>query len=292
MALDPLSHVLDHEWIGPVTKHQILLVVAAIAVAVPYILLARRIQDGTPPRGRFWNFLEMLLLFIRDEVARPNISAGHHHDDHHGDDKHHGDKHRGDKHHDAHAKPHAATAHYADRFVPFLWTLFLFILACNLLGMIPFLGSPTGELSVTLVLAAFVFLVINVSAIRKLGPLGYIGAFIPRLKADNFVMTAFLTVLIVPLIAVIEFAGIFLRAGVLAVRLFANIFAGHVALGVILLFAVADPVQGGLSPGGTAAAVLLGTGLSILELLVAFLQAFVFVLLTSIFLGMQLNPEH
>jgi F-type H+-transporting ATPase subunit a len=285
MSLDPLSHVQDHAWIGPVTKHQILLVVAAIAVAVPYILLARRVQDGTPPRGRFWNFLEMLLLFIRDGVARPNISAGHHHDDHHGD--HHADGHHGD-----HAKPHAATAHYADRFVPFLWTMFLFILACNLLGMIPFLGSPTGELSVTLVLAAFVFLVINVSAIMKLGPVGYISAFIPRLKADNFIMTAFLTVLIVPLIAVIEFAGIFLRAGVLAVRLFANIFAGHVALGVILLFAVADPVQGGLSPMGTAAAVLLGTGLSILELLVAFLQAFVFVLLTSIFLGMQLNPEH
>lgn len=291
MSLDPLSHVLDHAWIGPITKHQILLVVAAIAVAVPYILLARRTQDGTPPRGRFWNFLEMLLMFIRDEVARPNIHSGHEH------------------HHDEHDEPHGITAalkdqahphapaalphvHYADRFVPFLWTLFLFILACNLLGMIPFLGSPTGELSVTLVLAAFVFFVINVSAIRKLGPVGYIGAFIPKLKADNFIMTAFLTVLIVPLIAVIEFAGIFLRAGVLAVRLFANIFAGHVALGVILLFAVADPNAGGMSAGGTAAAVLLGTGLSILELLVAFLQAFVFVLLTSIFLGMQLNPEH
>lgn len=280
MALDPLSHVLDHEWLGPVTKHQILLVVAAIAVAVPYIMLARRVQDGTPPRGRFWNFLEMLLLFIRDEVARPNIHAGHgHHDEAH--DAHHG-----------HAPALVAHAHYADRFVPFLWTLFLFVLACNLLGMVPFLGSPTGELSVTLVLALSVFFVIHVSAIRKLGFGGYVMSYVPRLKADNAVMTVFLTVLIVPLITVIEVMGAFIRAAVLAIRLFANIFAGHVALGVILLFAVADPVQGGLSPGGTAAAVLLGTGLSVLELLVAFLQAFVFVLLTSIFLGMQLNPEH
>jgi F-type H+-transporting ATPase subunit a len=289
MALDPLAHVLDHAWVGPITKHQILLVVAALAVAVPYILLARRVRDGTPPRGAFWNFLEMLLLFIRDEVARPNIQAGHHHDGH--------AEPGGHDHADAHGGPHHAAgggppAHYADRFVPFLWTLFLFILACNLLGMIPFLGSPTAELSVTLVLAGSVFVVTQVSALRKLGVGGYASSFVPRLKADNVVMTAFLAVLIVPLIALIEFAGIFLRAGVLAVRLFANIFAGHVALGVIMLFAIADTSAGGVSAGGTVAAVLMGTALSVLELFVAFLQAFVFVLLSSIFLGMQLNPEH
>jgi F-type H+-transporting ATPase subunit a len=288
MALDPLAHVLDHAWVGPITKHQILLVVAAIGVAIPYIMLARRTQDGTPPRGPFWNFLEMLLLFIRDEVARPNIQAGHHHDDHHGDhgkaDAHHG---HGDAH--AAALPHA---HYADKYVPFLWTLFLFILGCNLLGMIPFLGSPTAELSVTLVLALAVFFVIHVSAVVKNGLGGYVMSYVPRLKADNVPMQIFLTVLIVPLITVIEVMGAFIRAGVLAIRLFANIFAGHVALGVILLFAVADPVQGGFSPGGTVAAVLMATALSVLELFVAFLQAFVFVLLSAIFLGMQLNPEH
>lgn len=291
MAANPLEHVLDHAWVGPITKHQILLVVAAACVAVPYILLARRTQDGTPPRGPFWNFLEMLLLFIRDEVARPNIHSGHEH------------------HHDEHDEPHGILAaikdqahphppvaqphvHYADRFVPFLWTLFLFILACNLLGMVPFLGSPTSELSITLVLALSVFLVTHVSAVRKLGPAKYVMSYIPRLKADNLVMTIFLTVAIVPLIAAIEVMGAFIRAAVLAIRLFANIFAGHVALGAILLFAVADPIQGGVSPGGTVAAVLMATALSVLELFVAFLQAFVFVLLSSIFLGMQLNPEH
>ncbi|MFM8271526.1 MAG: F0F1 ATP synthase subunit A [Gemmata sp.] len=294
MALNPLDHVLDHAWVGPITKHQILLVVAAVAVAVPYTLLARRTEDGTPPRGPFWNFLEMFLLFIRDEVARPNIQAGHHgHDEHHDDhDKPHGIATAVAEQMQPHTPAHKPHEHYADRFVPLLWTLFLFILACNLLGMIPLLGSPTADISVTLVLALIVFAVTQVSALRKLGVGGYASSFIPRLKGDNFVMTAFLVVLIVPLIAIIEFAGIFLRAGVLAVRLFANIFAGHVALGVILLFAVADPAQGGFSPEGTAAAVLMGTALNVLELLVAFLQAFVFVLLTSIFLGMQLNPEH
>lgn len=291
MSLDPHAHVLDHAWVGPITKHQILLVVAAIAVAVPYILLARRTQDGTPPRGPFWNFLEMLLLFIRDEVARPNIHSGHesHHDEH--DEPHGISTALTDQVH-PHPPAYMPHVHYADRFVPFLWTLFLFILGCNLLGMVPFLGSPTAELSITLVLALSVFLVIHVSAVAKLGLGKYVMSYIPRLKADNLPMTIFLTLLIVPLIAAIEVMGAFIRAGVLAIRLFANIFAGHVALGAILLFAVADPVAGGMSAGGTVAAVVMATALSVLELFVAFLQAFVFVLLTSIFLGMQLNPEH
>jgi len=256
MAHSPIDHVVDHAWVGPVTKYQVLLVVAAVVVAVPFILLARKVKDGTPPRGPLWNFFESLLLYIRDEVVRPNI---------HGRD--------------------------ADKYLPFLWTLFLFILTCNLLGMVPFLGSPTADISVTLVLAAIVFLVIHVQAIRANGVGGYVKSFVPHLEADNLPMKVFLTVLIVPLITVIEVMGAVIRGAVLAVRLFANIFAGHVALAVILSFALAE-AAGGMSAGGTAAAVVMGTALSVLELFVAFLQAFVFVLLTSIFLGMQLHPEH
>ena len=304
MALDPVAHVLDHPIPGlaPVTKHQLLVVVSALAVAVPYTMLARRVADGTPPRGRFWNFLEMLLLFIRDEVARPNISGGHH-DHRGGPHDHHDHREPGGSVAAAHGSPAETPAprdpgptrhhrHYADRYVPFLWTLFLFILVSNLLGMLPFLGSPTADISVTLVLAALVFLVIHGSAVIKLGLPGYALSFVPRLEADNLPMRLFLWVFVVPLITVIEVLGAVIRAAVLAIRLFANIFAGHVALGVIILFAVASPTLGGFSPGGTLVAVLMGTALSLLELFVAFLQAFVFVLLTSIFLGMQLNPEH
>jgi F-type H+-transporting ATPase subunit a len=285
-----MEHVIDHAWIGPITKYQILLVTAAVLVAVACISLGRRVQDGTPPRGSFWNFLEMLLLYIRDEVARPNIGHGHHDEGHgltgmvHGEQDPHTIK--------KHALEHGRGRHPADRFVPLLWTLFLFILTCNLLGMVPFLGSPTAELSVTLVLAVIVFLVIHVNALMKLGALGYAKSFIPQLKADNTAMTVFMTVLIVPMIAVIEVMGAFIRAAVLAIRLFANIFAGHVALGVIVAFAIAIPEVGGFSAGGTLAAVFMGVALSVLELFVAFLQAFVFVLLTAIFLGMQLYPEH
>jgi len=276
---DAVAHVLDEGWFGVVTKYQFLAVIAAVLVAGLMIPLAWRVSTGEPVRGPLWNALETILLYIRDEVVRPNIHSGHHHDHDHGHNDH------GHGHHAKH-DPHAL----ADRYVPLMWTLFLFILFCNVLGMIPFLGSPTASFSVTLVLAGVVFVVITVSAVAKLGPLGYLRSFIPTLKADNVPMQVFLTLFIVPLIAVIEFAGSILRAAILAIRLFANLFAGHVALGVILAFALG--ANGALNVGGGVAAVLMGTALSCLELFVAFLQAFVFVLLTSIFLGMQLNPEH
>ncbi len=283
---DAVAHVLDEGWLGSEhfgTKYQLLVVLAAVVVAGLMIPLARQVATGEPVRGPLWNALEGLLLFIRDEVARPNIHSGH---DHHPDTQ--SDK-AGHDHEAREAyKDHE---HYlADKYVPFLWTLFLFILVCNLLGMIPFLGSPTASISVTLVLAGIVFVVITISALLKLGPVGYVRSFIPSLKADNLPMQLFLWVAIVPLIAVIEFAGSILRAVILAIRLFANLFAGHVALGVIFAFAVG--LNGSLNYGGWAAAVVMGTALSVLELFVAFLQAFVFVLLTSIFLGLQLNPEH
>jgi F-type H+-transporting ATPase subunit a len=279
---DAVAHVLDEKWAGAITKYQILVVLAAVIVAALTIPLARKVQTGEPVRGPLWNALEGLLLFIRDEVARPNIHSGHDHHEFHSD--------AGEHLHEA-IEAHRDPEHYlADKYVPLLWTLFLFILTCNLLGMIPFLGSPTASISVTAVMALIVFVVITVSAVARLGPVGYVRSFIPVLKADNLPMQILLSVVIVPLISVIEFAGSILRAAILAIRLFANIFAGHVALGVILAFAVA--ANGALSYGGGAAAVLMGTALSMLELFVAFLQAFVFTLLTSIFLGMQLNPEH
>ncbi len=280
---DALAHVLDEYWLGPVTKYHLLSIIAAVIVAGLMIPLAKRIATGEPVRGPLWNMLEALLLFIRDEVARPNIHSGHdHHPQTHSDKESHS--------HEA-EEAHKDPQHYlADKFVPFLWTLFLFILVCNLLGMVPFLGSPTASISVTLVLAGIVFLVIHVSSIIKLGPFKYVKSYIPQLKGDNLAMTLFLMVLIVPLIAAIEVLGAFIRGAVLAIRLFANLFAGHVALGVILAFAVT--AEGALSYSGGAAAIIMGTALSVLELFVAFLQAFVFVLLTSIFLGMQLNPEH
>ena len=280
-SADPAAHVRDETWLPMVpetaalqfvTKYQILLAVAALVVLALFVPLARRIATGEPVRGPLWNFLESLLLFIRDDVVRPNIQSGH--ADGHGHHDH--------PTHDPHA--------LADRYLPLIWTLFLFILTCNLLGMIPFLGSPTASISVTAALALIVFVTIQVSALLRFGALGFVKSFIPQLKTDNPILTVGLMLTVVPLVAVIEFAGIFIRGGVLAIRLFANMYGGHVALAAI--FALSVAANGSLSVGGGIGAVALGTALSLLELLVAFLQAFVFVLLTSIFLGLQLNPEH
>lgn len=266
MAVNPFEHVLDaphwhffesqghglHLPFG-VTKFMVLELVAAGLMVGLYIPLARRVRDGRPAKGAFWNALEAMLTFIRDKVAKPCIGE-----------------------------------HDADRFVPFLWTIFLFILICNLLGMFPFLGSPTASISVTAALAVCAFAVIHGSPIAKMGPAGYLKSYIPHIEIP-FGIGYFL----IPMIVVIEIIGHFIKAFVLAVRLFANMFAGHTVLAVILLFIVmSKDAPGYISWPITIGSVLGVTLLSLLELFVAFLQAFIFVFLTALFLGSTLHPAH
>lgn len=263
----PFDHVMDQKhWhffetqgielhlpaIGPfhITKFMILELVAAGLILAIFIPIARRAGKGEPPRGYFWNCFEVLLTFIRDKVAKP------------------------------------ALGHDADRFVPFLWTMFLFILFCNLLGMIPYMGSPTASISVTGALALCSFLVIHGSAVAKLGPIRYLKSYIPH---TGLPLLAALPLII--LIMGIEIFGQFIKAFVLAVRLFANMFGGHMVLAVILLFIVMARDAALFWPItiGSVAGVAL---LSLLEIFVAFLQAFIFTFLTSLFLGFALHPQH
>src|SRR5262249_49009972 len=185
------------------------------------------------------------------------------------------------------AKP-SIGEHDADRFVPFLWTMFLFILFCNLLGLVPFMGSPTANISVTGALALCSFGVIHGAPIGKMGFGGYLKSYLPHIDVP-FGMGY----LLIPGIAAIEIFGHFIKAFVLAVRLFANMLGGHTVLSVILLFIVMVKDQAlYLSAPITMASVLGVTALSLLELFVAFLQAFIFTFLTAIFLGMTLHPAH
>ena len=120
-----------------ISKYMILeLVVAAVMVLI-FTRVAKQLSSGDPPKGRFANLFEAFLVFLRDNVARPAIDdpPGHGHED-----------------------DHALPAHRGDSFVPMLWTLFFFVLGCNLLGMVPWAGSPTASFSVTLALAAVTFL--------------------------------------------------------------------------------------------------------------------------------------
>jgi F-type H+-transporting ATPase subunit a len=266
MAANPLDHVVDTDhWhlfetldIGfhlpfGLTKYMVLTVVAAVLIVAIYVPLARRVQSGEPLKGRFWHAFESLLTFIRDKVAKPYIGE-----------------------------------HDADRYVPFLWTMFLFILFCNLLGMIPFMGSPTASLSVTLALAFCAFLLIHGAAIAKMGLGHYLKSYVPHIEVP-FGMGYFL----IPMIVAIEVMGNFIKAGVLAVRLFANMFAGHTVLAVILSFIVMAANASAFVFWPVSIVSVLGVvALSLLELFVAFLQAFIFTFLTSLFLGATLHPQH
>jgi F-type H+-transporting ATPase subunit a len=236
-----------------ITKFMVLELVAAFLILVIYIPLARRVQNGDPPRGWRDNAFEVLLTFIRNEVAKPSIGE-----------------------------------HDADRFVPFLWTMFLFILFNNLLGVIPFGGSPTASIYVTAALALCVFFAIHGSAIAKMG-------FGPYLKSQwpHIDVPFGLGYVLLPMIFVIEIVGTLVRNAVLAVRLFANMFAGHMVLATLLLFIVmAANTIFALWFSISVASVIGIVLLSLLEIFVAFLQAYIFVFLTALFIGMALHPAH
>jgi F-type H+-transporting ATPase subunit a len=258
---NPIAHVMDEEiWTVSghtiMTKYMLLELIAAVLILLIFIPLAHRAQDGEPPRGAWHHCFETLLTFIRDEVARPNL---------------------GD--------------HDADRHVPFLWTIFLFVLFCNLLGMFPYGGSPTANIWVTGGLALCSFIAIHVAAVAKMGLVPYLKSLWPHLDIPipvaGFIIKC--------MIFVIEIIGNFIRGGVLAVRLFANMLAGHAVLAMILLFILmaANPkVTVGLWSAITVGSVLGVVALSLLELFVAFLQAYIFVFLTALFMGMAAHPQH
>ena len=202
---------------------------------------------GQAPTG-MTNALEPLVLFLRDEIAVPNI----------GKEK-------------------------ADKFLPFLLTVFFFIFFANLLGLVPFIGgfNVTGTLGITMVLAAMVFAITTFSGNKH-----YWGHLLWPPGVPMFVM---------PIIIPIEIVGMFLKPIVLMIRLTANISAGHI---IILSFVSLILIFG---KGGEAIAAGYGIGIFstafmifmyCLELLVAFLQAFVFTLLAAIYFGEATHEAH
>ena len=259
------------------TKFMVLQVVAAAIVFFIFRGLSKRVQGGQPVQGRFWNFWETLALFIRDEVVRPTIGDGHHD---------HGDDHGGDHGHGSHAAvdSHAAVehgGHFADQFLPFIWSCFFYIMICNLLGAIPFLGSATGEINVTASLALCAFGATCVYGIRAMGFVGFWGNLVPDTG-----MSGAAGLLLGVVMFFIELMGFFIKHTILALRLFGNIMGGHTALGVMLAFIAAAVKLGtGLWTVVTVGSVLGQVGVGILELLVAVLQAYVFSFLATIFIA-------
>jgi F-type H+-transporting ATPase subunit a len=270
------------------TKFMVLQVVAGFFVVFVFRGLARRISAGSPPEGPWWNFWESLALYIRDNVVRPTIGIPHHD---HGHDRHGHEEHGHDGHghgHDAHelaGAGAAAVGHPADRFLPYVWTCFFYVLICNLIGAFPWMGSPTGEINVTGALAGVTVLAVIIYGVQRSGPIGFWLSLAPGMDlspATKFVL--------VPVIWLIELAGFVIKHGVLAIRLFANIMGGHTVIAVIMLF-IAQTSNSWLwyivTPSSIFGQIFVGT----LELLFAIVQAYIFAFLATLFIGMAVNPH-
>jgi len=259
-ADDPMSHVVPHTIfrVGDygISNHLVMLAISAVLLLL-FVPVAAR-SSAIVPKG-FRNMLEAVLQYIREEVARPILG------------------------------------HNTDRFVPVLWTMFFLILTANLLGMIPLGmalapvdahlqhmgGTATANISITAGLALCAFLFIHISGIRVQGFGHYCKNFVPHVHP-------ILLLLFIPL----EILGAFVKPFALAVRLFANMLAGHIVLAVILGFGTVGLHMGGGGYGITLASLAGAIALSLLELFVAFLQAYIFTFLTTLFVGMAVHPEH
>lgn len=231
-----------------ISRYMIIEVVVAILMFLVFRWVAGRMKSGGAPKGKLWNLLESMLSFVKTDVVEKGM--------------------------DAHESP---------RFMPLFWSIFFFILGCNLMGMLPWVGSPTASFAVTAVLALVVFVVGTFLGIQKFGVVGYLKNLCPELG-----LPAYLAIGIVPMVWLIEFLSLFIKHGILAVRLLANMVAGHlVLLGIMgLAFGThALSMHAGAWTAVSVIAVLGTTVLSFLELFVAFLQAYVFTLLAAMFVG-------
>src|SRR5215217_5722838 len=222
------------------TKHVIMLLIAATLCLLTLLLATRahKRQHATVGHSKgFANGIEALVLYIRQEVIIPNVG------------------------------------HHGAKYAPFLLTLFFFILFANLLGLIPYGSTATGNISVTGTLAILTFIFVEVAGMRTLGK-GYIKTVVYWPSDQPLLMKLLLT----PIMTPIELAGKFTKPFALAIRLFANMTAGHiVVLALIgLIFTFGNYYIAPL-PLAMAFAIM------VLEVFIAFLQAYVFTLLASVF---------
>ena len=230
------------------TKHVILLLLAAVITAALAILAAQSVarRDAESAPSGLANAIEAVVVYFRDDLCKGYIGHGY------------------------------------ERFVPLVLTLFFFILTMNLLGLVPWAGSATGNIMVTATLALVTFVVVEVSGFRALGLKGYVKTIFhvpPGVEGPiKYVVLAVMTP--------VEFMGKFLKPFALAIRLFANMTAGHVlifsVLGFIFLFGNLAFIRWLIAAGsyGLVSAILL------LEVLIAVIQAYVFAMLTAAFVGL------
>jgi len=270
----PLEHIVQHPLIerpakvspltpeGKVTllSDQIAMIALAgllLVALIPMMVKRRRGKTGVEsmvPSGSA-NMLEAVCEYLRKEVGEPVLHE------------------------------------HTDRFIKYVWSVFFFVLTINILGLLPIPvianlfgthlgGTATGNIWVTATLALITMAMMIVNGVR-LGGLAYLAHFFPGpwwLK---------------PLLGLVEVIGLIAKVFALAIRLFANMIAGHILLAVLLSFIMAaGAVSAGLGLGIGVVVVAGSVAINLLELFVAFLQAFIFTFLTTLFIGMSVVLHH
>ena len=222
-----------------ITNHVVMIWVASLFLLLVFGLSFR--NRSLVPKG-FASLLEMLILFIRDEVAIPNLG-----------------KEDGRK------------------FTPLIGTFFFYVLTCNLMGLIPLFTTPTGNINITAALALTTLGTGQIFGIIRHGFFGHFKALVP----------SGVPLALIPLMFVIEIMGLLAKHFALLMRLFANMIAGHIVIFAFLaLVFIFKSVF--VSPFSVGFAIFV----NFLEILVAFIQAYVFTMLSTLFIGMSLHPEH
>jgi F-type H+-transporting ATPase subunit a len=223
-----------------ITKHVVFLWLGAVVLLTILLIVSKAYKKSLVPKG-VSNLMEIFILFVRDDIARPTIGKGF------------------------------------EKFLPYLLTAFFFILTCNFIGLFPYAATATSNISVTVTLAVISFIVIQAGGMMKNGVFGYFKGLIPH------GVPAWL----LPIMAVVELLGLLTKPFALAIRLFANMTAGHIVilalLGLIFILKTYF-----VAPVSISFALFI----YLLEILVALIQAYIFTMLSSLFIGMAVHQEH
>ncbi len=224
-----------------ITKHTVMMWLAALLLIGSVLIWSNRDKSKLVPRGAAANIFEMLVLFVRDELAIKNIGKEE-----------------------------------GPRYVPFLLTAFFFILFMNMLGLFPWMATATGNIAVTCALALCTFTLTQVAGIRAAGFGGYLAH-----------LTGGVHWALWPIMIPVEILGLFTKPFALTMRLFANMLAGHIVIFFLLglIFMMGSAAVG-------IVAVPFAMGIYFLELFVAFVQAYVFTMLSALFIGMSVAMGH
>lgn len=237
------------------TKHVVSLVIAAILCALVMLWAARILKRRGSSRAPIGmaNLVEAVVIYLRDEVAMRGIGEG------------------------------------GERYVPFVLTLFFFIFFMNTLGLVPFGSTATGNIAVTAALAVLALIVIEVGGLLSLGPAGYMKTIFVVPEQFPWYGKLLMGIIMAPVEILAKLARIF----ALAVRLFANMTAGHIViLALVGLILMAGAQASGVGQWvGSIAPALMAVGVMILEILVALIQAYIFAMLTSVFIGLVRHPH-